>query len=186
MIIYHYHPQTQQFLGEGQADRDPLQSGNFLIPAHATPIAPPEIPDGKRAIFKSESRKWILEDIPTVPQPDTDPSIQIDRIIENWKAFIRDIRQPILRPIQDAIASQSFALANEIRDAWKIPPIEPEVLEDQRELWNESLVYPSVIAACEVEISGISRLALFAQKLDEFNIPLEIDPVTYELRIIPE
>lgn len=42
MKIYHYHPDTLEFLGIGDADKDPLVKNNWLIPAHATTIEPSE------------------------------------------------------------------------------------------------------------------------------------------------
>ena len=43
MIIYHYHPITGELTGTGKADADPMQKGNWLIPANATTVAPPKI-----------------------------------------------------------------------------------------------------------------------------------------------
>ena len=51
MKIYHYHPNTGDFVGVGIADLDPLDKDNFLIPAHSTAEAPPEITDGHYAKF---------------------------------------------------------------------------------------------------------------------------------------
>jgi hypothetical protein len=39
--IYHYDPATRLYLGKGLSGRDPLDPDNHLIPAHATPDAPP-------------------------------------------------------------------------------------------------------------------------------------------------
>ncbi len=71
--IYHYTPETGEFLGEGLSDICPI-SGSNLIPAFATEIAPPEILEGKKAVFVSSS--WELCDIPKVvenKEPDPTP-----------------------------------------------------------------------------------------------------------------
>lgn len=56
--IYHYHPKTHEFLCEGKADPDPLVEGNWLIPAKAVTVAPPEIPEGQAAVWTGE--EWTL------------------------------------------------------------------------------------------------------------------------------
>ncbi len=67
MIIHHYHPETLEYLGEGQADESPLEPGVFLIPAHATDAAPPAEVAGKTRHF--EGGAWVLRDIPPPPAP---------------------------------------------------------------------------------------------------------------------
>ncbi len=61
--IYHYDPTTGDFRGIGEADKDPLDKGNWLIPANATDIQPPEPVQGKRRVFDGSA--WSLLDIPT-------------------------------------------------------------------------------------------------------------------------
>jgi len=51
MTIYHYHPDTKEFLHEGVADPSPLEPGQFLIPAFATSEKPPAAVKGKKAMF---------------------------------------------------------------------------------------------------------------------------------------
>ncbi|QFT84992.1 hypothetical protein FIU88_08385 [Halomonas sp. THAF12] len=71
MIIYHYHPATGDFLSQGEADPSPMEPGEYLIPAHATTIAPPEPQTGMRRVFADGG--WSLVEIPTEPTPDPEP-----------------------------------------------------------------------------------------------------------------
>jgi len=58
MRIYHYHPETKVFLGEGEARPDPLEPGAWLVPAHATTQAPPEAAPGQVAALQGGA--WAL------------------------------------------------------------------------------------------------------------------------------
>lgn len=62
MDIYHYHPTTSEYLGTGNADPDPLEPGNWLVPGFATTTKPPaDIPADHAAVFKTGT--WtLLED----------------------------------------------------------------------------------------------------------------------------
>jgi hypothetical protein len=74
MTIYYYHSETLMYLGSGEADESPLEPGVFLIPASATSVQPPEIPEGKMAVFAEGV--WSLQDIPTSepgPEPEPEP-----------------------------------------------------------------------------------------------------------------
>lgn len=76
MIVYHYHPDTGAFLNtSSEADPDPMEPGHWLIPANATPKAPPSPPDPKTqwAVFVGD--KWAVEDIPVPPR---DPAKDIE------------------------------------------------------------------------------------------------------------
>lgn len=62
MKIYHYHFLNGGLTGTGLADPDPLVPGNWLIPAYATTVEPPSVPDGQFAAWKGDA--WELRDIP--------------------------------------------------------------------------------------------------------------------------
>jgi hypothetical protein len=52
MDIYHVHPQTGELIGQDKADLDPLDKGNWLIPAHAVTEAPPTVDQGKALVWR--------------------------------------------------------------------------------------------------------------------------------------
>jgi hypothetical protein len=59
--IYNYHPQTHEFLSDRDARPDPVVPNEFEIPAHATPIAPPQAGTNEVAIFDPASSTWTLQ-----------------------------------------------------------------------------------------------------------------------------
>lgn len=59
MIIFHYHPVTRELIGMGQADPSPLEPDRYLVPAHATTIAPPTVGENEVAVF--EGGKWVIK-----------------------------------------------------------------------------------------------------------------------------
>jgi hypothetical protein len=56
MLIYNYHPQTGEFLGEANADESPREPGVFLIPAHSTQLKPKAARDSYTVVFRNG--KW--------------------------------------------------------------------------------------------------------------------------------
>jgi hypothetical protein len=60
-IVYSYHPETSEYLGEIMARRDPLEiAERYLIPACATEIMP-DLQEGK--ISKWDGANWVNMDI---------------------------------------------------------------------------------------------------------------------------
>lgn len=70
MIIHHYHPESGAYLGPGLADESPLEPGVFLIPAHATEIAPPAPEDG--FVLRFVNASWGYSPIEEPEQPPTE------------------------------------------------------------------------------------------------------------------
>lgn len=68
--IYHYHPETGEYLGSGEADPSPLEPDVWLYPAHSTDIAPPEAQAGFVRVW--DGGQWQQQAIPE-PEPEPEP-----------------------------------------------------------------------------------------------------------------
>lgn len=77
MKVYHYDPQTLEYIGESEAPLDPLETDLqgedvFLIPSYAT-TEPPTLEEGKLTKYING---WILEDVPIPQAPTLEEKIQ--------------------------------------------------------------------------------------------------------------
>lgn len=73
MNIYHYNPETFDFIAAGIADASPLEGGVFLVPAYATDLLPPAF-DPATHTCRFMDDVWELAEIPApVPDPETPP-----------------------------------------------------------------------------------------------------------------
>jgi hypothetical protein len=78
MNIYHYIADTGIYHAEGLADESPLEPGVFLVPAHATTAAPPEVTEPEIAVFRDG--EWSVELLPPPPEPEPvlEPPVPVD------------------------------------------------------------------------------------------------------------
>lgn len=103
MKIFNYNSDTKEFLGESDANLDPLETQNqgkpvYLLPAHATFTAPTVGPDkGQLLIYDEAADVWVVNDS-LVLEP--------------------DYEQMIMSKARDIIESQA---QKELKDAGEIP-----------------------------------------------------------------
>lgn len=62
MEIYHYHPMTGEYLGNGVADESPLEPGVFLVPQYATSSAPTTSPQAYQSLVFSNNSWYVVTD----------------------------------------------------------------------------------------------------------------------------
>lgn len=72
------------FMGVTVADESPLEPGVFLMPARTIDVAPPAIPEGKRAKWDGS---WSFDDIPPAEPEST---IKPEPITPEYEAAMRD------------------------------------------------------------------------------------------------
>ena len=66
MRIYNYNSISGEFTGESIARENPLEKGEYLIPANSTTVAPPSDKVGFYTVFSDSKWKQIQ---PPVPKP---------------------------------------------------------------------------------------------------------------------
>jgi hypothetical protein len=57
--IYHYHPETKEYMEPEEADYSPVNPNTPIIPAFATDIKPPTVNDKQKAVFIGG--KWVIK-----------------------------------------------------------------------------------------------------------------------------
>lgn len=61
MDIYHYHSLTGEYLGKGVADPNPLEEGNWLMPANSTVMEPLPPEDGKAVVWSDQQWSYLAD-----------------------------------------------------------------------------------------------------------------------------
>lgn len=59
-LIYNYDRSTGAYVSTSAADPSPREPGVFLIPAHATEVAPPATQANECAVFNADGRTWSV------------------------------------------------------------------------------------------------------------------------------
>lgn len=93
LLVYSYNL-NGEFVGTDQAFPDPLTPGEYLLPAGATTVAPPDAVEGKAR--KWDGSEWVLEDIPEptpVPPPTTEELASAARTQRNGLLYACDWTQ---------------------------------------------------------------------------------------------
>lgn len=90
LLVYSYHPETGEFVGTDMAFPDPLTPGEYLIPAGATDIAPPE--PSANEVVRFVNGAWVLEAIVQTP-PNTEAQAEAARAQRNGLLFMCDWTQ---------------------------------------------------------------------------------------------
>lgn len=136
MNAYSFHPTTGVFLGVDFAQESPLEPGVFLLPAGATFVEPPQVAEGKQAIWGGES--WSVQEIPLPPEPEIPEPPQPEPL--TWDT-IRAQRNYLLAQ-SDWTQLADAPLTQEQKNAWAVYR---QALRDVPSHFNlpEEVVWPS-------------------------------------------
>lgn len=160
MRVYNYNEVTGVLLfadREFFADPDPMTPGEWIVPGYSTKIEPPEIPEGKQAVFDVESQTWNLQDVPAPAE--TTPAVG-NSTPEELGASVSDKRDMLLQtaalriaPLQDAVdlGEATEAEAASLL-AWKKFRIDANRVTEQ-EGYPQTVTWPALPGAVEVPVT---------------------------------
>jgi hypothetical protein len=123
MLVYNYRPDNHVYVGTSPADPDPLNPGNWLIPANATVIPVPNpVPPGQRAVFVGDG--WMLQNIPQPPTPPQPPAPPAHTPAEYRASAYRNESDPLFFMMQrgEATEAQWLAKIEEIKQRYPDNP----------------------------------------------------------------
>ena len=111
--------QTDQdgwFVGVGQADPDPMDEGNWLIPGGCVTVAPPTLAEGQRAQWAGSG--WTVVD----PEPEPEPPTKEEQQANRQDAYAAEA-DPIFFKYQRGEATEQEWLdkIEEIRERYPYP-----------------------------------------------------------------
>ncbi|WP_454813755.1 hypothetical protein [Labrys neptuniae] len=95
MQIWNYEAGSGALIGPGTADPCPIEAGQYLVPANATSIAPPEFdPETETCTFKDDT--WTVS---PRPAEGPEPKRELPQIAAESSGICAAIAQDILRQI---------------------------------------------------------------------------------------
>lgn len=119
MDIYHYDPDTGDFIGIGTADESPMEPGVYLVPAHATRVLPPEY-DKTTHICRFVEGAWQVCEIPAAPVEPDPPVKSLDDIKEELCLKIDgEADSARLRIAGDPLRAIEYQLAEQEASAYR-------------------------------------------------------------------
>lgn len=97
---YAFDPKTRAYLGITHADPSPRERGEFIAPAFATLVAPPELKAGQLAILDADDKTWRVVDLPPeaiAAAEEAAAEMTIQAKIEQWRKWTRERLDAIAR-----------------------------------------------------------------------------------------
>jgi len=89
------------FVGVGIADESPLEPGVFLIPRGAIAVDPPEVPEGKVALWRDEA--WVFADLPSSAEIGNGPGALVPDEVTMRQARLALLGDGLLDRVEAAI-----------------------------------------------------------------------------------
>jgi len=90
MKIFSYHPVTRHFVEVAEADPDPMQPGEYIVPAFSTTATPPAVVAGQAAVYLPESDRWEVQTL-AAPEPEPEPEpIPFSVKAAAWRAAVKE------------------------------------------------------------------------------------------------
>ena len=148
MDIYNYAP-TGEYIGAAKADPDPLEEGEWLIPAHATASSPPKAESGEAAVFDGSAWAMVEDHRGRSGWIDGQPATMADLgpLPDGWSDDAPPVPLPTLAEAQAAKLAEIIACSNKAA-AW----LKSQFSEAEAESWPQQEAGARMILGGEADV----------------------------------
>ena len=171
--IYHFDRESAQYLGAGQAEACQVEPGAYLVPAFATPKAPPaSVPAGQAAFFVVEADDWQVRDLAPVGLVEAAPA---ELTLDQRKVLLVAAVDLHLDGQAQALGYSSIQTAVSYAEEEVVPKFQLEGRALRR--WR-SLVYAAcyeLLAAFEAGDIAEPTVSALIEELPKFEMPVAED-----------
>ncbi len=158
MKIYHYNPATMEYIGSGLADENPLEKGEYLVPANATTKQPLEdVPDDHVNLFDGG---WYLEldlrgTVYWLPDGSKHTIKSIGQSLPDGALTEEPLPEPEPVAVPQSCTPRQVRIAlNELGDREIVESVVAAANQDVQDSWEYSTVYkrqdPMILELSEV------------------------------------
>jgi len=85
------------YIGTNNADPDPMQAGNWIIPGGCVTVEPPTLTEGQRAQWTGDT--WTVVDPVPEPEPEPEPEPTYEELLAQAEAKRRSAYQQEADPL---------------------------------------------------------------------------------------
>ena len=90
MKIFSYHPDTRHFVEVADAEVNPMEPGEYIVPAFATTAEPPFVVAGQAAVYLPDSDRWEVQTL-AAPEPEPEPApVAFSVKAAAWRAAVKE------------------------------------------------------------------------------------------------
>lgn len=148
MDIWHYDPTTGELLGSGVANSNPLEEGQWLLPAYATDVAPPEPIEGRARVWLGGSwdqiadhrgETWWMADAEFNDEPVTIDALGDPR--DHELTNVEPPARPVVVPPIVVTAKQIRLALNQINFRAAIESWVQGADQDTKDIWQFSTTF---------------------------------------------
>lgn len=120
MKIYNYDGASGEYLGQGEAQKSPLEESVYLIPANATDKQPLASKKGYAVCFKEGTWQYVKDERGKTYYDANNNEVKITKLDQDISALSEASKEPSIEQLREAKTAELAAWTHSMGDSCKI------------------------------------------------------------------
>ena len=120
MKIYNYDGASGEYLGQGEAQKSPLEESVYLIPANATDVKPLAPEKGFAVCFRNDTWQYVRDERGKTYYDANNNEVKITKLDQDISALSEVPKEPSIEQLREAKAAELTAWTHSMGDSCKI------------------------------------------------------------------